>query len=53
MYMREARQEIPVSPIPVGLGAALAISAAATIYLGMVPGRVLDFAARTVADWAR
>jgi len=53
MYMREAREEIPVSPIPLGLGAALAISAAATVYLGMVPGRVLDFAARTVADWAR
>jgi NADH-quinone oxidoreductase subunit N len=52
MYMREAREEVPVSPIPVGLGAALAISVAATVYLGMVPGRVLDFAARTVADWA-
>src|SRR4029077_15801192 len=26
MYMREAREKIPVSPVPVGLGAALAIS---------------------------
>jgi NADH-quinone oxidoreductase subunit N len=53
MYMREAREEVPVSPIPVGLGAALAISLATTIYLGVLPGRVLDYAARTAADWAR
>jgi NADH-quinone oxidoreductase subunit N len=53
MYMREARQEVPVSPVPVGLAAALAISLATTIYLGVLPGRVLDYAARTAADWAR
>ncbi len=53
MYMREAREEIPVSPIPVGLATALAISLATTIYLGVLPGRVLDYAARTAADWAR
>jgi NADH-quinone oxidoreductase subunit N len=44
MYMREARQEVPVSRIPLGLGAALAISAVATIYLGVLPGRVLEYA---------
>jgi NADH-quinone oxidoreductase subunit N len=53
MYMREARAEVPVSPIPVGLGAALAISLVATIYLGILPGRLLDYAARTAAEWAR
>jgi NADH-quinone oxidoreductase subunit N len=53
MYMREAREEVPVSPIPVGLGAALAISLVATIYLGILPGRLLDYAARTAAEWAR
>ena len=53
MYMREAREEVPVSPVPFGLGAALAISLAATIYLGVLPGRVLDYAARTAAEWAR
>jgi NADH-quinone oxidoreductase subunit N len=52
MYMREAREEVPVSPIPIGLGAALAISLAATIYLGVLPGRLLDYAARTAAEWA-
>jgi NADH-quinone oxidoreductase subunit N len=53
MYMREAREEVPVSPIPLGLGAALAISLAATLYLGVLPGRLLDYAARTAAEWAR
>jgi NADH-quinone oxidoreductase subunit N len=53
MYMREAREEVPVSPIPVSLGAALAISLVATVYLGVLPGRVLDYAARTAAEWAR
>jgi NADH-quinone oxidoreductase subunit N len=53
MYMREAREDVPVSPIPVGLGAALAISLAATIYLGVLPGRLLDYAARTATAWAR
>jgi NADH-quinone oxidoreductase subunit N len=50
MYMRDAREEIVVPPIPFGLGAALAISLAATIYLGVLPGRVLDYASRSVAD---
>jgi NADH-quinone oxidoreductase subunit N len=53
MYMREAREDVPVAPIPVGLGAALAISLAATIYLGVLPGRLLDYAARTATEWAR
>ncbi len=45
MYMREPREEGPVPPITPGLGIALAISLAATIYLGVLPGRVLDYAA--------
>ena len=53
MYMREAREDVLVLPIPAGLGAALAISLAATIYLGVLPGRVLDYAARTAAAWGR
>jgi NADH-quinone oxidoreductase subunit N len=51
MYMREPREELPVTPIPVGVGVALAISVAATIYLGVLPGRVLDYAAQTAAAW--
>jgi len=53
MYMREAREDLPLPRIPFGLGTALAISLAATIYLGVLPGRVLDYAARTAAEWAR
>jgi NADH-quinone oxidoreductase subunit N len=52
MYMREGGEEAP-TPIPAGLGTALAISVLATIYLGVLPGRVLEFASRTAADWAR
>src|ERR1700719_3702244 len=53
MYMREAREDVPLPRIPLGLGAALAISLAATIYLGVLPGRVLDYAARTAVEWTR
>jgi NADH-quinone oxidoreductase subunit N len=53
MYMREPKEESALSPIPVGLGTALAISAAATIYLGVLPGRVLDYAARSAAELLR
>jgi NADH-quinone oxidoreductase subunit N len=53
MYMREAREEIPVAPIPIALGTALAISLAATIYLGVLPGTVLRYATRSTADLLR
>jgi NADH-quinone oxidoreductase subunit N len=44
MYMREARKEVPVSRVPFSLGVALAACVAATIYLGMFPDRVLQYA---------
>lgn len=44
MYMRDERAEVPVQPISVGLGLALAMSVIATLYLGILPGRVLNFA---------
>ncbi|HYM76009.1 MAG TPA: NADH-quinone oxidoreductase subunit N [Candidatus Dormibacteraeota bacterium] len=44
MYMRESRKEVPVTPIPFGLGVALAISILATLYLGILPNRVLQVA---------
>jgi len=50
MYMREAREEIPAAPVSPALGAALAISVAATLYLGLLPGRVLEFASRSAAE---
>jgi NADH-quinone oxidoreductase subunit N len=54
MYMREPRgEEAPVSPIPLALGAALAISVIATIYLGVLPGQVLQYAARSASGLIR
>jgi len=44
MYMRDERIEAPVARIPASLGVGLAISLVATIYLGVMPGRVLDYA---------
>jgi NADH-quinone oxidoreductase subunit N len=44
MYMREGREEVPVTKIPLALGSALVVSLAATIYLGVLPGGVLDYA---------
>src|SRR5579862_2780603 len=44
MYMKPERVDTPVPPIPAGLGIGLAISVAATIYLGVLPGRVLQYA---------
>lgn len=48
MYMREPREEVPVAPIPAGLGLALGLSLAVTIYLGILPNRVLQYAGRSV-----
>ncbi len=50
MYMRDERVEAPVARIPAGLGIALAISLTATIYLGVMPGRVLDYAVHSAQD---
>jgi NADH-quinone oxidoreductase subunit N len=53
MYMREAREEVPGTPVPPALGAALAISVAATLYLGLLPGRILEYASRSAAELLR
>ena len=44
MYMRESRREVPVTRVPFALGLALACCLVATIYFGIFPGRVLQFA---------
>jgi NADH-quinone oxidoreductase subunit N len=43
MYMREPQEDVPLLPVSFPLGAAIAITLAATIYLGVVPDRVLSF----------
>lgn len=50
MYMREPRRQVPVSPVPFGLGTALAVSIFATLYLGIFPNRVLQYAQRSAQD---
>jgi len=50
MYMRNAREGAPpVEHVSAPLGVALALTAVATIYLGVLPGRVLDYASRAAA----
>ena len=50
MYMREAREELPAIPVSPAVGAAIGISIAATFYLGLLPGRVLEYASRSAAE---
>jgi NADH-quinone oxidoreductase subunit N len=49
MYFWEPSQDYTPTPVAPALGAALFIAAVGTLYLGLLPGRVLDFA-RTAAD---
>ena len=54
MYMREGREEAELPPaLPFSLQAAVALSAAATLYLGILPQRVLDYAVRSAQDLMR
>ncbi len=50
MYMRESRKEVPVTPIPFGLAIALAICLWATLYLGLLPNRVLQITQHSAQD---
>ncbi len=50
MYMRESRKEVPVTPIPFGLGLALATCMVATLYFGILPNRVLQYAQQSAQD---
>ncbi len=47
MYMHEAKEEVPIEPLPSGIAATLVLAAAATFYLGIFPGTVLEFATRS------
>jgi NADH-quinone oxidoreductase subunit N len=46
MYMRPATRVFPAGRIPAGVAAVLALAAAGTIFLGLFPNHVIDFAAR-------
>ena len=47
MYMREPRGDVPVTPAPAATSLAIAVCVLATLYLGVLPGRVLDFATQS------
>jgi NADH-quinone oxidoreductase subunit N len=53
IYMSESSEDMPVTSIPLALGAALVLSLAATIYLGVLPGRVLDYATQSAYELLR
>ena len=44
MYMREPNTEAPMIPLPVSVGFSLGVAVLVTIYLGVLPSRVLDYA---------
>jgi NADH-quinone oxidoreductase subunit N len=50
MYMRESRKEVPVAPVSLALATALAITIFATVYLGILPNRVLQVAQHSAQD---
>jgi NADH-quinone oxidoreductase subunit N len=47
MYMKEPRGGVPLTPTPPATSLAIALCVLATLYLGVVPGRVLDFATQS------
>jgi NADH-quinone oxidoreductase subunit N len=50
MYMREPRSEVPVTRVPAMTGIAIAVCVVATLYLGVVPGSVLDYATSSARE---
>ncbi len=53
MYMREPEETAAVPALSPALAAALAVSVLGTLYLGILPGRVLDLAAAGARDLLR
>jgi len=50
MYMREARSEVRVAPLSAATGFAIAACLLATLFLGVLPGRVLDYASSSAVQ---
>src|SRR6202166_1518427 len=50
MYMREPKREIAAEPVPWTLSVVLWISAIGTIYAGLFPTRIIDFAAKAALN---
>jgi NADH-quinone oxidoreductase subunit N len=50
MYMSESKTEVPVLPVPPSLGIAVVMSAAATLYFGILPNGLLSYALQSAKD---
>jgi NADH-quinone oxidoreductase subunit N len=50
MYMRDGDDSIPLVRVPTAVTAALVIAAGLTVYLGVMPGRVVAFATQGARD---
>jgi len=50
MYMREPRGEVPVTRVPAATALAIVVCILLTLYLGVLPGRVLDYATHSARD---
>jgi NADH-quinone oxidoreductase subunit N len=50
MYMSEPRAGVTVTPLPAASGLAVAVCVLATLYLGVLPGRILDFTAHSASQ---
>ena len=50
MYMREPATEIAAEPVPWTLSAVLWIAAAGTVFAGLFPARIIDFAAKAALN---
>jgi NADH-quinone oxidoreductase subunit N len=46
MYMREPKVEVPIAPVPASVAAALSIAGAVTVYVGVFPSHVFNFATK-------
>ena len=53
MYMRDEREEIPMTKMPFGLALALAMCLVFTIYMGVLPNQFIDYALRSAHDLVR
>jgi len=53
MYMREPKDDTPMVRVPVSLLVSLTAAVAATIYLGVLPTRVINYALQSAHDLVR
>jgi NADH-quinone oxidoreductase subunit N len=50
MYMREPRSDVAVTPLPAAAALAIAVCVFATLYLGVLPGQILDYTSRAANE---